>query len=644
MWPALARAQGSEVTVVVEGDRPHPEALSPGRGMATSVVERERFEQPGMSVAEALREAPGIAIVELGGLGAPATACLRGATSAQTPVYFGAVRINDEVGGTANLADVPAYFVERAEIYRGHVPVFAEGLGMGGAIRFEPRRASRDEARLGALVGSYGSRSAFGYAAHRDGDRSVLAGVELAAADNDYPFWSVGGTHFVPGDDGVARLRNADATLRNFWLSGSDRVGRARLEVVYSRGEREQGAPKLALVQSEHARVRFDRDLFALSAKIPVEAWSGSLELTSAALRAETRIDDPQTELGMGTPGTATPGERVEQSVLARQTLGGVRLAQQLAFSVERLRRFEVQNTRWAPVLSARRFSLRAGVSLEVPIVGPVSALATLNVTGIGTAANERLELDRYEPSGRAGLLARSGQTELYASAGSYQRPPTLGELYGASLLVRGNDALSVERGDLIELGARHQWLSAGRRRLAWLDAAAFARWSRDLVTYVATAQGYLHPLNRARSRALGGELVLGAAPTAFLDAELSVGVLDPRDVSPDRKTKNDVLPYLSRATVSGLVSFHADVGAAWLDAVRLGVRGVYRSNRYGNPAGDGVIPEQAIFDLEAAGVGLFQVLTARLRVADVLDRARYDVVGFPLPRRSVFLSMEANL
>jgi outer membrane cobalamin receptor len=36
--------------------------------------------------------------------------------------------------------------------------------------------------------------------------------------------------------------------------------------------------------------------------------------------------------------------------------------------------------------------------------------------------------------------------------------------------------------------------------------------------------------------------------------------------------------------------------------------------------------------------------LTTRVRVANLFDAPRYDIVGFPLPGRSAFLSMEIKL
>ena len=74
-----------------------------------------------------------------------------------------------------------------------------------------------------------------------------------------------------------------------------------------------------------------------------------------------------------------------------------------------------------------------------------------------------------------------------------------------------------------------------------------------------------------------------------------------------------------------------------------LGVTLVYQSNRYGDFAGAGVIPEQASLDADAGLLLLERRLWLKARVVDLLDAKRWDVVGFPLPRRSVFVSLEAR-
>ena len=54
-----------------------------------------------------------------------------------------------------------------------------------------------------------------------------------------------------------------------------------------------------------------------------------------------------------------------------------------------------------------------------------------------------------------------------------------------------------------------------------------------------------------------------------------------------------------------------------------------------------GIIPEQSSLDLDAALAFFGGSTLLRARVADVFDTPRFDVVGFPLPGRSVFVSLE---
>src|SRR3954464_9893726 len=150
-WTLTARAE-EPVTVTVQGEA-RPEGELPNEPfVASSRIGRERLAAPALGAPEVLRGEAGVQIAESGGLGAPATASIRGATAAQTPVYLGGVRLNDQIGGVADLSTVPLWLVERIDVYRGNAPFEADELGIGGAIFFEPRRPKRNEAAAGATL------------------------------------------------------------------------------------------------------------------------------------------------------------------------------------------------------------------------------------------------------------------------------------------------------------------------------------------------------------------------------------------------------------------------------------------------------------------------------------------------------------
>jgi iron complex outermembrane receptor protein len=642
---SVAKADEPASVVIVEGERSQPEAPSRAPSVSGSVAKGERLRAPGLGTADILRDEPGVQVVELGGLGSPATASLRGATAAQTPVYLGGVRINDEVGGAADLSSIPLFMLERVEVYRSHAPIVGDRLGIGGAVFLEPRRVQGGQASLGGLVGSYGSRSVFAYAGAGTDQHGLVAGAELSAADNDYPFPSGNGTLFTRADDHSARLPNADMVSRSFWLHLSQKLGPAELRLFYHHADRNQGAPKLALTPSERARSSLNRDLFALTSSIPLPS-GGTLEWVSSAIQSSSSLDDPGSELNLASARVTTPGERVEQSVRSRQNHGAFRFLEQLTLSEERLRRFETSHAIESERLSAERREARAALATEVPILGPARGQAELAWAAYATKQSEAGRSSHQEPSGRIGLDLRGAGAEFYANAGLYQRAPTLSELYGASLVVRGNPHLSAERGTVLEAGARYQHLVGGRR-LAYIDAAGFVRYAQDLVSYARTAQGYLFPENRARARLLGGEFVLGAAPLPWLESSVVTSLLDPRDRSPARlsvSSANDVLPFLSRITLTGTLTARLQVDSELLEAGTISAKFSYQSSRYADPAGLGVVPEQSSVDLEAAAFGVFSTLVVRLRCANLFDAQRFDIVGFPLPGRSVFLSLEAKL
>jgi iron complex outermembrane receptor protein len=119
---------------------------------------------------------------------------------------------------------------------------------------------------------------------------------------------------------------------------------------------------------------------------------------------------------------------------------------------------------------------------------------------------------------------------------------------------------------------------------------------------------------------------------------------MDPRDTSKHRQAVNDLQPYRSRMLLSPRVRLD------WKRSSAVSVSGagvllsaLYQASRYADPAGLGVIGEQLSVDVESYLEWFDGLLTARARVADLFDARRTDVVGYPLPGRSVYLGIEAH-
>jgi vitamin B12 transporter len=625
----------STTQVVVKGSRVRPRVPPKDRNVAGTLLQGHKIQGAGKQVAEILRAEPGVAVVESGGQGALATASIRGATSAQTPVYLAGVRLNDDVAGSADLSLVPLWIIQRIEVYRGNAPIEADQLGIGGAIFFEPVRPRKPGIGAGAQVGSFGTHGVWAWGSQGDDRAGALVGIRLDHAQNNYPYVDDRGTRFDPNDDVTRSRSNADADTIDVWGVGTAMPGRdARIDMVLNGVEREQGIPGLALIPSQAARFRTRRWLAAVSASAPCrDDDTCMLHATSSVIEGSTQTVDPLRELALGATTVSLVGRRVDQSAHVRIDVDDrLTLTPSLRGSVERL----LVDSDGASSLRASRAGARSALGAEWRISKAWS------VRGLGTAECQGTSLGGLDlcssvaPAGRTGVGLSVGPVTFLGNVGRYVRQPTLAELYGLTGTVRGNTSLSAEHGSTFDLGARVVWKGNSLFQGAYVDTFAFLRTASDLIAWRRATTGYVRPYNVASARVGGIEVLAGAGLAGFVDLEVAATLLDPRDSSERRTEQNDFLPFRSRLVASPSMRLYSH---AWvqsgIDEVAFVTRYTYQSSRYADSAGLVVIPAQGALDLEASLVVLEDHLALRLRLADALDQPRFDTIGYPLPRRA---------
>ncbi len=600
------------------------------RGVAGSVVSREDLQGPGLEAQDVLRSQPGVAVTESGGFGAPATAAIRGATAA--------------VGGTADLSMVPLWLIDRVEIYRGNAPIEADRLGPGGAIFFEPRRPTKDAGGVGYYGGSWGASKGWAYEGTRAGPVSALVGVSADHATNRYPFVNDHGTLFEPQNATTDLRQNADEGTLDGWGLARIELGRsgATLDVVANGIRREQGVPSLALLPTREARERLDRGLGSVRVRVPVGGDPRYVvDARTSVIVGATTYDDPLLELALDTKHLSIVGRRVEEALGATLDLtNAIRVRPVVEVAHEGISRDPDD----IPLGRAHRELARAAATAEDQITRAfkVRVLASGECHHTGAAANSTCDV--LEPTGRIGAELGDGGVHVLGNVGRYVRVPTLGEVYGVDATVHGNPALAPETGYTVDAGVRLAARPGALLGGAFLDAFAFGHWVNGLIAYERAGQGYVVPYNVGSARVLGVELLGSVALTKIVRVEASATLLDPRDTSANRTTVNDVLPYRSRLVTSPAVR------ADWKRESRRSVSGaggsarlVYQSSRYVDPAGLGVIGDQTTVDLDAYLAWFDGGLTLRGRVADLFDAVRTDVIGYPLPGRSIYFGLEAT-
>jgi iron complex outermembrane receptor protein len=621
--------------VVVTGHTSTRPAREPT--LAASRVDPSELSRPGANAAAILSHVPGVQVSQTGGGADLATASVRGATSAQTPVYLAGIRVNDDLTGSADLSLVPLWMLSRAEVYRGNAPADADRFGIGGAIYFEPRVPKATRLGAGAELGSFGAHAGFvGAEVARQGAAALLA-FRSAGAQNDYPYSDNGGTAQT-NDDATRRRPNADYVMRDAWAIGRTALGArgARITTVLNAFQREQGISGLAPVPALAARSQSTRELLGLSAQVPCGSEPNcEVNLSSQVITARSRLTDPRHELGLFSSRLDSSATRWGQT--AHLALSGPALHALFGGNLE-VERLALDG---GGALRARRSTSSGRVAFGAAI-SPTTELSALGVlTCDATRGPRQPESCSVEPEGRFGARQRIGAFELRTNLGRYARVPTLGELYGVSAVVQGSSALVPERGLSWDLGAR--WEAPLGPVWAYLDAFGFARHVSQLIAYRRSSLGAVQPYNVGSARVLGAELEAGAAWAPHARSALSVTVLDPRDTTASRNLKNDLIPFQSRLFASLFLEGFVEPGGLAVRRAGLDARLNYRASRLADPAGLLVLPASTELDLGATlQFGRAHELTLRAALDDVFDARHFDFIGYPVPGRSLHASCEA--
>ncbi len=622
--------------VWVAGEERRPTEALRDPTAATFVLERRELEQPGRTAADALGRVPGVEVTRTGGGADLATASLRGTTSAQTPIHLAGVRLNDDLTGTADLSGLPLWLMRRVEVDRGNAPAAAQRLGLGGAIFFEPIVPMHTLGRAAVGIGSFGHGELRAAAAFGGPKASALVAVRSERAQDDYEFTDDRGTRFDRSDDVTVRRVNADHAQTDAWVIGRWQASGMRIQAVANGLSREQGAPGLQVVPATQARATLSRALGGVSGEHACRDGRCSVEWGVDALVTRYHLADPLRELG-GATSIDNAGERSRQHLRVRSRLGsGVELSVGAAQELQHLSVLQ-----GAESLSARRQVLHGDVESRIVLGERATLVAITSLDCHSTSSSGAMTpCGILAPSARVGVRARwTDGVELFGNAGRYLREPTLGELYGISSALRGNDELRPETGEGVDFGLSANGKRGGVSGYAQLDG--FARWSHDLIAFRRSTFGAVRPYNVGAARVLGVEAALGAAVGRWLRGSLALTWLDPRDTSPNRPQTRDLLPFRSRFTAAPALEVRAPgYRRIGLDDLGVTLRWLYRSARVADPAGLIVLPELSQFDLEF-DANWARHASLRGRVANLLDQRTFDLTGYPLPGRAGYVTVE---
>ncbi len=452
----------SEKVVVTATLTPEEES---GIGSATTVLTRDQIEAIGaVTVLDALREVPGVDVVQSGGEGAVASVFLRGSNSNQTLVLVDGVRVNSPYFGGYDFSALTTEDVDRIEVVRGPFSALYGSDALGGVIQIFTRPPASGAEGEGTVE--------VGNAARRGGS--------LRGSTSSGPL-SVSGSYRYDGVEGD-RV-NSDWRERN----GSLRVrlqplGSFEAEVAAAILDGEGGVPGAVGSETPRARGRTREERISLPLSFqPAPGHEATVLVAQVVSKPSYRNpDDPF--FGVSDTDARTLQVRATESWRTpRQTL--------VAFAT--WERWEVTSGGSAGSALDRARSRIGGVGVQES-----------TRIGRGWSASGGIRIDLHSEFGRAvspraslSWLSPTSRWKVRASAGSAFRAPSLGELYYPQ---SGNPELRPERSASYEVGVE-RYAGGGRA-----EASLFWNEFRDLIVFDFES---LKDQNVGRARTRGVEL-----------------------------------------------------------------------------------------------------------------------------------------
>lgn len=593
------------------------------------------------STSELLASSASVRVVQYGGLGAFSTVSLRGAPPGQVAVYLDGAPLTSAAHGTMDVSDLPSTLVERIEVYRGMSPLGLGSATPGGAVNLVTADAAHVRS-LRLATGSFGTHEARGTLADSRGAWSAFAHFGYQGSRGDFDYFDDNGTPQNLVDDSVSVRRNArfDALASLARIAWAPRPG-IRLATLADVFHKAQGMPGLGATPALHPRLSFQRERYALDAVVaPTERWPG-LSVRSDVQRERSRFRDTEGELGLGRQDT---DERFRHSGLHTELrtpeawpwliarIGG-------AYRDEYATPSPITQGLPVPPPSTRR-TRSAFVTVQLLPLGDRITLHVgrrwdrqddhlrSSIVGGGITRRDVVrELDSPQIGTRVQLPFG---LEVRGNASRSQRAPDFLELFGNQGSVLGNATLQPERGESWDAGGA--WSRQGRDWEASIEWGHHQAVLEQLILFQRNSQSSVRALN-AGEATLRGEEASGrfrwhgiaiSAERSWLSAlETSAGIYRGRRL-PQRSEQQGSL----RLDVSH---------GRWRASTDL----QHLSDDFEDRINFRRVPARTL--LGAAVSARVGPGRATLEGKNLANRRVEDVGGFPLPGRSVFVSIEMD-
>lgn len=591
----------------------------------------------GETARDVLAEVPGAQVQSSGGQGAFTGLSLRGADPHHTTVVLDDLIIHGPDDGAYDFSLLPLAAFSAIEVYRGGAPAQLDVAPLGGTVRLIPRSGDAQQVAARIDYGSFRTGGLTAHAAVGDHRTNAFGVVGLRGTAGAFRYLDDGNTRFDYTDDVVRRRQNAEVFDAQTMLLLRFRPGQDwRFRALVLGISRQAGTPGPASAPALQATIRRKELRLVLGAdRCWYARFPGQFTMTVSAFTRRQRFHDALAEVGLG-----------RQSTDDRTRGWSLRAAALVDWhpNIQSTSVVSARGYHYAPedVLarlqegSSRRESVSATTEIHFHGAwGPVAWALRPSVRLTGTFGRSEdvdggrvraFEASEFAPTYRLGVgLSPTSILTLTGSVYRGVRLPSLLELFGDRSTLLPNAELRPETGRGGDVGVRLSLTEPGYAVHA--EARAFSGEITNLIRYRRTSQFQAVADNVERGRLRGLEAALSVRVSDYARFSSALSLLDARD-GQDR-----VLPLRASRRVFARLELGTDEILGPLE-LRAFVDLRHQSRVFADPANLVVIPSRTWTTVGASA--LLYDLRLDFTVRDVLDRAGFDLIGFPLPGRRV--------
>ncbi len=508
---------------------------------------------------ELLEKESGVRVQRYGGLGSYSTLSIRGSNANQVNVYLDGIPLNNAQGGEVNLSDLNIENVSRVDVYRSGAPGEFSGSSIGGSVNLVPDRGEGAEGtRLTFSGGSFGTyrlaAQTWGGALGEpltedmllkdDASEASLDGVErengdaeagegsgevdqplryslgggYQRSDQDYKFRNDNGTPVLNTFDDFDDTRK-NAQFRDVFATGfgSYQWDNTEIKLLEDYRYRRHGVPGPGSNQSEKTEREYWRSTTGLGSDTKGLGFD-ALRLKSRAFYTESRENffDPLQEFGAGQPNSSARYQNYGAHLIPELYLLEYHQIIRVFGALERETYQRENRNRFHDRVETEPKKFRSHSALTIqdelrffdrrlvflPSVqferyadrfnDPDQLRFSTNPFGADRAVRR---FTNYEAALKIVPLKVNGfELFLTSTAATQNRVPTFFELFGEQGSVQGNPDLEPEDAESVDGGPGVRWARSEFRFEA--SAVYFQRWVRDMILFVPNSQFSLRPEN----------------------------------------------------------------------------------------------------------------------------------------------------